>query len=196
MPRGVPKLGSTVTKSAPEILGTIPEDHPILESGPQGVSGQWATESGTRIDLEEAPPPWELESDSFENSDARRYVAVPLSWVLRWINPRFLESQGWRYWKPVMQSDPRVKVLVDQMVGPDGNIRRGGGTGDILAYMPLNWVIARRKQLQTQTAAQSDAAVRQQDELRDRFRQSGGLIRMEESRHPTHTLADGRSLKD
>lgn len=196
MPRGIPSLGSRVGQPQPEVLGTIPADAPLLDVTPHGPEAQWQATDGTTVSLDEGPPPWELAGGDFDSSDARRYVDVPREWTLRWINPRLLESQGWRYWKPVLKSDPRVKVHVAQMVAPDGNVRRGGDTGDILAYMPTQWVEARRKLLLEATERQSGTAVSRQDEVRESFRRTGGLITMEEAKHPTHTLIDGRSITD
>ena len=83
MPRGVPNIGS-MPHIAPEVLGVIPTDNPILDPSPQGPSAVYQTEDGTRVDLQEAPPPWELEDAEYAGSDARRYVEVPSTWTLRW----------------------------------------------------------------------------------------------------------------
>jgi hypothetical protein len=188
---------SVIENPAAEVLGTIPFDTTkFLDPTPTGPSAQWQTPGGTAVSIDEGPPPWEVGGGDYDNSDARRYVKVPTEWTLRWINPRLLESQGWRYWKPVTQSDPRVEVLVGQMVSPDGNVRRGGGVGDILAYMPTPWVEARRKLLREDTERQSGTAVTRQQEVRERMRRTGGLVNMEESVHPTHTQFDGRTIKD
>ena len=139
MPRGVPKLGQhrdIEPALQPEVVGFIPADNIVLDPAPQGPEAVWQTATGGGVSLSEEPPPWELAGGDDELSDARRYVDAPKDVTLRWINPKLLESQGWRYWRPVLQSDPRFTVKVDQMVSPDGNIRRGGATGDILAFMP------------------------------------------------------------
>lgn len=200
MPKGVPKLGSRISEMAPaiqpEVIGFIPSDHKVLDPTPQGSDAQWETEDGHTVDLQEEAPPWEKEDSGFEESDARRFVDVPTTWTLRWINPKLLESQGWRYWRPVMKSDPRVKVKVDQMVAPDGNIRRGGAIGDILAYMPTTWVESRRKQLLDQTKRQSQSAVDKQRELEDELRRMSPYFHLEGAKHPRYTGAEGRSMTD
>lgn len=198
-PRGVPKIGSPfggIADIPSEVLGFIPLDNTLLDPAPQGPSATYQAEDGTRVDLQEAPPPWELEDTDYAGSDARRYVDVPSTWTLRWINPRLLESQGWRYWQPVLKSDPRVTVKVDQMVAPDGNIRRGGAVGDILSWMPTSWVVSRRKILEEQTKKQSQSAVDRQEELREQLRQAGPYTRLEDATHPRYTGAEGRSMKD
>lgn len=91
-------------------------------------------------------PPWEVEQ-GFNANDARAFVDVPNDWTLRWINPRLLDSEGWRYWQKVSPSDSRVKVKVDSMTQVDNTIRRGGVTGDILAWMPTYWVESMRQKL-------------------------------------------------
>ena len=183
---------------APEVLGTVPLDQPTMTPTPQGPSTAWQTTAGESVALDEGPPPWELEDGSYTLSDGRRYVDVPKEWTIRWINPRLLESEGWRDWRHVSPSDSRVKVKVEQMKAPDGTIRRGGTTGDILAYMPTHWVLARRKQFAEQTARQSQSAVNRQQSLRDEFKRSGidRFVSIDSMAHPTHTMAEGRSLRD
>jgi hypothetical protein len=197
MPKGTPRFGSgpSISDLKPEVLGVIPSDNKILDPTPQGPSAIYETEDGTKVDLQEEAPPWELEDAKYDGSDARRYVDVPTTWTLRWINPRLLESQGWRYWRPVLKSDPRVSVKVEQMVAPDGNVRRGGAIGDILAWMPTTWVISRRKILAEETKRQAQSAVDKQEELRDQYR-NNPYIRLEDSKHPRYTGAEGKSMVD
>jgi hypothetical protein len=197
MPKGTPRIGSgSISDMQPEVLGIIPQDNKIFDPTPQGPETLYTAEDGTKVDLREEAPPWELEDAEYAGSDAHRYVDVPQTWTLRWINPRLLESQGWRYWRPVLKSDPRVKVKVEQMVGPDGNVRRGGSIGDILAWMPTNWVISRRKILDEATKSQAQSAVDKQDELREQYRRESPYIRIEDAKHPRYTGAEGRSMVD
>jgi hypothetical protein len=182
---------------AAEVLGTVPVDSTLTNPTPHAASAEWQTTSGS-IGVTEPPPPWELTGGDMEMSDARKFVRVPDTWTLRWMNPKLLDSQGWRYWQAVSASDPRVTVLVDTMVAPDGIIRRGGHTGDILAWMYTSWVDSARERLRKRTEEQAASAVNKQAELREEMRRGtfGPNIRLEEARHPTHTIADGRSLKD
>lgn len=182
--------------SSQEVLGTV--DPTLTAPGPQGVDTQWDNADG-QVSMSEPPPPWELDEHSDKTeSDARRFVEVPSNWSLRWINPRLLDQFGWREWKPVMASDPNVKVRVESMVSPEGNIRRGGFTGDILAWMYTSWVESRRRQIQKATDLLMDSSVRKQEELREDFARGkyGPNIRLEEAKHPTHTMAEGRSMRD
>lgn len=182
--------------SQDEVLGVL--DSTLTAPEPQGVDTQWEGADG-QVAMSEPPPPWELPSNSDRlDSDARRFVTVPKNWTLRWINPKLLDQFGWRDWKPVMASDPNVKVHVESMVAPEGNIRRGGLTGDILAWMYTSWVESRRKQIQKMTDQQTDSSVRKQEELREEFARGkyGPNVSLEEARHPTHTMAEGRSMRD
>ncbi len=131
-------------------------------------------------------------------SDARRFIEVPTTWTLRWVNPRLLESTGWQHWSPVSAVHPQVTVKVDGMVAPDQTIRRGGATtGDILAWMYTSWVISRRKILQQETDKLTQSAVdKQQQFMLDLLRQSRYLSPDGGATHPTHTMAEGRSLRD
>lgn len=179
-----------------EVLGVL--DSTITAPGPQGAESQWQGPDG-QVSLSEPPPPWELdETSDLALSDARRFVEVPSNWTLHWINPRLLDQFGWRDWQPVMASDPHVKVRVETMVSPEGNIRRGGFAGDILAWMYTSWVVSRRRQLQKQTDKLTNSAVNKQSELRDEFSRGkyGPYVRLEEARHPTHTMVEGRSMRD
>ena|SRR3990167_4375258 len=199
MPRGVPNIGNWSrreelkdTPPSGEVLGTI------NEQSPSDTTVAWEGPSG-KVEMTEPPPPWEIEDARYAASDARRFVDVPDNWELRWLNPKLIESMGWRYWQPVMATDTRVKVKVDSMVSPDNNIRRGGADGgDILGWMFKSWVASRRKQLQEATDRQRDSASNRQSQLREEFRRGtfGPNVSMEEAKHPTHTIGEGRSMKD
>ncbi len=197
MPRGVPKLGSRI-EPAPqsEVLGVIPSDATVLDPTPHGPEAAWTTASGGGVSLSEEPPPWELAGGDDELSDARRYVDAPTDVTLRWINPKLLDSQGWRYWRPVLKADPRFTIKVDQMVSPDGNIRRGGVTGDILAFMPTHWVESRRKILEQKTRDQSQSAIDRQAALDEKLKQMSPYLRVEGVTHPRFTNADLRGATD
>lgn len=193
MPRGEPRIGQSFGS---RILGTVAEG--LLGSAPEGESASWEGPSGS-ISVTDPPPPWELADSGFALSDARRFVTVPPNLEVRWINPRVLDAEGWRDWQPVMASDERFEVRVQTMVSPEGNIRRGGPTGDILAFMPRSWVLSRRKQFAELTARQSMSAVNQQEVLREELRKGPGkhYVGIDgPAKHPTHTLGDGRTMTD
>ncbi len=184
MPRGTPTLGSGST-----VLGTVKDD--ITTPGPQGETTQWEG-----ITVTEPPPPWELVDNAHALSDARRFVTAPANVEVRWINPRVLDSMGWRDWQPVMASDPRFTVRVHTMVSPEGNIRRGGNTGDILAWMYKSWVVARRKQNADTTARMTEDAVNQQEILKEEFKRGGRGLSIDTAVHPRFTSGDGRTMQD
>lgn len=198
-PRGTPNINSALRQeelagspASPEELGSVSAS--ITDPKPETPTTAWQGPSG-QVDLTEAPPPWEINEQDYSASDARRFLSVPETWTLRWINPKLLEQFGWRYWQPVMASDSRVTVKVAQMVGPDNNIRRGA---DILAWMPTTWVESRKKQKAAAVAKLTASAVNRQSQLRDEFRRGtyGPYLKLEEATHPTHTIADGRTMKD
>ena len=195
MPRGVPTIGSKFGEGA-QVLGTITNDR-LLDPTPQGTNTQWEGEAGS-VSMSEPPPPWELAAEGgMPESDARRFVEVPENWTLRWINPKLLDQFGWRDWQPVMASDERVKVRVSTMVSPEGNIRRGGFTGDILAWMYTSWVISRRKLIQKETDQLTASAANKQVEVEDEIkRKFGGKVKIDSFRTPAYTMGDGASMRD
>ena len=205
MPRGFPTLGypsrreyldETMPSPAPEVLGVVKDT--ITDPEPSHTSASWQSESGEQVEVTAPPPPWELEDKEHQESDARRFIEVPKDWTVRWINPKLLDQFGWRYWQPVMASDPRVKVKVKSMVSVENNIRRGGQTGDILGWMYTRWVESRRKKDREETARLTQSAVDRQDTLREEFRRGtyGPYVSLAEAKHPSHTMAEGRSMKD
>lgn len=199
MPKGIPRLGSSVLANPlpqTEVLGHIPADSKVLDPTPQGPETQWQSESGT-VSFAEEPPPWEVAGGDADMSDASQYVEYPREVTLRWINPKLLESQGWRDWRAVLPlSDTRFKLKVTTMLSPDGNVRRGGSTGDILAFMPTHWVMKRRQILEEKTRRQSQAAVDEQQALREKLRSMSPFLNLDSATHPRYTNADGRTMKD
>ena len=203
MPTGYSKIGNSdmygrSDKSGPEVLGTIPDSSRITDPQPKSSTTTWTREDGTVIELSEPAPPWEQHDDKFSTSDARRFVEVPPQWRLHWVNPRLLDSEGWRDWQPVMASDTRVSVRVHTMVSPEGYIRRGGPTGDILAWMWQGWHESVKKKMREKTAAQTQSAVDQQRKLKEDFARGeyGPYLRVEGATHPSHTMAEGRTMQD
>lgn len=153
-------------------------------------SATWTGPSG-RIDVEEGPPPWELEDYSYTPSDARRYVDVPSNWKLFWINPRLMESAGMRYWQPVTAGDPRVTVKIKQMHAPDGNIRREGEKGDILCWMYDSWYDSLREKTRQEISRQTQSALDKAAALKEDFARGkyGPYVHLDAANHPTHTQA-------
>lgn len=179
-----------------QVLGTLSNDAVKNLTSPKGSMTEWTREDGTTVTLTEPPPPWEVSDNSYSPSDARRFVEVPPNWRLHWVNPRLLDSEGWRDWQAVLASDQRVTVKVPTMVSPEGYIRRGGSGGDILAWMWQGWFESKRQQLIIKTAEQAGKAVNRHDELKEEFA-SGKFphVKLEDAKHPTHTMAEGKSLK-
>lgn len=192
MPKGTPNIGSK--SEGFNVLGSIPNDHKVLDPTPQGTDTQWQGADG-QVSMAEPPPPWELASNSeLSDSDAKRFVDCPANITLRWINPRVLDSEGWRDWQPVMVSDKRFTVHVATMISPEGNIRRGGFSGDILAWMYTAWVESRRKLYDQRTMQQAQTAMDRQKELKEEFARGkyGPNIRLEGATHPRYTTVETR----
>lgn len=189
MPRGVPRLGQSVVDD--------------LSNAPQAeVLGEWKAkgpelpvwddpELKAQIALEEGPPPWEKFGE--DSSNARQFLSCPTEWVLYWINPKMLDQSGWRGWQPVRVKDPRVKLKIPSMASPEGQIRRGGPTGDILGYMPRHWYEERRREYAELNRRQTQASVDRMNQLREEISRGtigGGMITLESAKHPTHTMAN------
>lgn len=180
-----------------EVLGTISNTSPITDPAADRTS-MWTREDGTVVELTEPAPPWEMGDDRHTASDARRFVEVPPQWRLHWINPRLLDSEGWRDWQAVLATDPRVKVRVPTMVTPENYIRRGGPAGDILAWMWQGWYESVKQKMRAKTAAQTQSAVDKQAQLKEEFARGtyGPYLRVEGTTHPTHTQVEGKSIRD
>lgn len=183
----------------PEVLGHINANDPLIDPSPREVTTSWTNSEGQTITLTEPPPPWEVQDGyGHSSSDARKFVEVPPNWKLRWINPRLLDSEGWRDWQALQASDNRVNVKVPTMVSPEGYIRRGGSGGDILCWTWQGWYESKVREHIRVTNQQTQDAVDKQENLRDEFKRGtyGPNVRLEEARHPTHTQVDGRTIKD
>ena len=203
MPRGIPTINSSLREElsqpapAPEVLGSVKTQW--LDEQPLQPTTIFTRESGETMTLTEPPPPWEVSGDKrYAASDARQFVDVPENWELRWINPKTLDQFGWRYWQPVMASDSRVKVKVSTMISVENNIRRGGQTGDILAWMYRSWVVARRRELAQASAQLKQSSVDKTTRLHEEARRGtfGPNVSITDATHPTHTIGEGRSMKD
>jgi hypothetical protein len=201
MPTGTPRIGNSDTygpRQGPEVLGSIPNTSRITDPAPQEHTSRWQREDGTIMELTEPAPPWETNDDKFSASDARRFVECPPNWRLHWINPRLLDSEGWRDWQPVSATDPRVNVRVKTMVTPENYIRRGGPSGDILAWMWQGWYESVKQKMREKTAAQTQSAVEKQASLKEEFARGkfGPYLRVDQTTHPTHTQGEGRTMRD
>lgn len=203
MPHGIPNINNRPSlkeelASSPslEVLGTV--NPTITDPTPMQPTSYFTGPAGEQVTFTEPPPPWEMGDKRYAASDARQFVDVPENWELRWINPKTLDQFGWRHWQPVMASDPRVKVKVDSMVSVSNNIRRGGDTGDILAWMWKSWVESRRRELSAASAQLRQSSVDRTATLKEEFARGtyGPNVRVESARHPTHTIGEGRSMVD
>jgi hypothetical protein len=61
--------------------------------------------------------------------------------------------------------------------------------------MYTSWVESKRERLAQKTRRATDAAAAKQAQLHEELmRGSHGQVRVDGARHPTHTIADGRSM--
>lgn len=188
MPKGGPMIGRSFSARtsaaeelteapAPTMLGTIDTRRPTFD--------------------EDGPPPWEVDRGwEKHNTDARRFVDVPSNWELRWLSPRRVDQAGFRDWQAVPAKDERIHLKVPAMGAPDNTVRRGGHMGDFLAYMPKHWVESRKRIQAERNARRTQAAVDRQEQFKEEVRRGGfgPHVRVSDSRHPTHTIADGRTM--
>ena len=142
-------------------------------------------------------PPWEVDqSFGKHDSDARRYVDVPADWELRWLNPRLIDQFGMRYWEVVSTADPRVRLKVPTLRSPENYVRRGGPGSDILCFMLKSWVESRSRWKAERNAKHTQGAVEKSQATveainRGEFGHSVGSATLV---HPTHTIADGKTM--
>lgn len=195
-----PRIGNSdyyrQAQPATEVLGTIANPSRITD--PPSRTTSWTREDGTVMEITEPAPPWETLDEKFTASDARRFVECPPQWRLHWVNPRLLESEGWRDWQAVLKSDPRVTVRVSSMVSPEGYIRRGGATGDILCWMWQGHHDLVRRKMRDKVALQTQSAKDKQSQLKEDFARGefGPYMRVDDATHPTHTQGEGRTMRD
>jgi len=214
MPRGRIKIGSTfrVPSDGPldatppasaaaespkpgggTLLGDLP---PTLPPASPGLSGAGPIPPASpTIDIEDAPPPWDLPGGEYHTTDARRFVDVPDTWMLRWMSQRQLDSHGSRDWQPVMAYHPKVKVKATGMVTPSHYIRRGGQGGDLLYWMPRHWYDSRQQKKAAHVARVTGDASDTMAGAIDQAQRSG-YVRVDSARHPTHTMGEGASMRD
>lgn len=194
-PRLDPK--NLLNQTPGEVLGVVKES--ITDPSVEQETVGWGTQ-GADIDFKEPPPPWEQYGEGgLDAGDARKVVDYPKNWKVRWFNPRMIEQNGWNHWKPVSVSNPQIKVKIESMVAPDGNIRRGGfDDGDILCWMYLSWYESLVKKTHALTAQRTQAAVDKQENLKDEFNRGkfGPYVHLDSARHPTHTIGEGRTMTD
>lgn len=205
---GSAKIGQAKTSSAEEltqspsaeVLGTLSSDK-LNKSDSAGLAA-WESTGGVQVEMTEPPPPWEVNPAGVrDNTDARRFVQCPENIELRWINPRLLDQFGWRDWQPVpaRDSDKKFKLLNAALGRPDNTVRRGVGEGAaILAWMYRSWVKSREKQKAELVRRRTQASVDRQQQVSEEIARGnyGPYVKPAGSRHPTHTIGDGRSMRD
>ena len=70
--------------------------------------------------------------------------------------------------------------------------------GDILCWMYKSWVESRNRIKAGIVARKTGEARDRQDAVREQINRGsyGPYISMDSAKHPTHTIGDGRSMKD
>jgi hypothetical protein len=144
------------------------------------------------------PPPWETDpSYDRHDSDARKFVKVPDNVTLRWINPKIVSQSGLRDWQAVpAKGDPRFVLKLKTMAAPDNTIRRGDHAGDFLAWMYTAWVESRNRLKRQRVERQTSKATTKHQQTQEAYDSGkfGRYIRSGEGQHPTHTMAEGRTM--
>ena len=147
---------------------------------------------------EDGPPPWEVDKGWLKhNTDARRFVDVPDTWELRWLTPRLIDQSGLRDWQVIAANDPRVTLKSPAMRAVDNTIRRGGHSGDLLCFMPKHWVESRTRMKTEKNRKATQSSVDRQDQFKEEVRRGhfGPHLSVGESSHPSHTIAEGKSME-
>lgn len=194
MPRGVPKLGARhIHQAQTSAAGDL------MEAPQPQVLGSIASDTIKQVTDER--PPWEIDDGwKKHNTNARQFVTVPDSWELRWLNPALIEHIGTRDWRAVVTEKGKVTIKrgYEQMVSPEGYIRKGGSQkGLILFYMPKSWVESRQRIKELESAKLKTGAVNRAAETAERInRGEYGQNVGASVRHPSHTIGDGRSMTD
>jgi hypothetical protein len=190
---GQPRIGKAVfdqaRTSAAEELTHVPEGKLLGTIDPSLITKPTFEEDG--------PPPWETDPKwTRDNTNARRFVEVPDSWELRWLNPRQIDHSGLRDWQIIPASHERVTVKNRAMIAPDNTIRKGGHGGMILAFMPRSWVLSRMKLKNAQVDKMTQSAVDRQQEVKERVNRGefGPNVKVDSITHPTHT--SGKAVDD
>ena len=150
MPPGHPRLGMRVAEAARVRKGRITSAAEVLTEAPSAkLLGSLNAEAVQAMLEKYGEPPWESAArQNVPPGHAPAFVTVPAEWRLRWLNPKVIDQAGFRDWKTVDPTDSRVVVHVKQSIYPDNTIRRGGPTGDLLAWMPRHWYEARMREKQ------------------------------------------------
>lgn len=181
----VPKIGRARTSEAETLSGSLPESKLLGTIDPEKLTRRTPTFA------EDGPPPWEADpTGRYDNSDARRFVQVPDTWELRWLNPKRIEQAGLRDWQPVMAYDERVTVNVPAMISPEHYVRRGGRGGDILCFMPKHWVVSRNKVKAEIVRRKTQASIDMQKQVAEEINRGGygPNVHVDSATHPTHTI--------
>ena len=195
---GAPRLGqrfvkrpaSTGLDSATEDLLHVPEPEHI---------GTVSQERLAQVIAETVPPPpWEVDpSYDRHDSDARKFVKVPDNITLRWLNPKLVSQTGLRDWQAVpAKGDSRFKLKLKTMAAPDNTVRRGDHSGDFLAWMWTAWVESRTQLKRARVDRQNRKSTDTMHATQAAYASGkfGRYVKAGEAHHPTHTMAEGRTM--
>ena len=203
MPKGGPRIGRTFNpmnfQDAPASpkLDSATED--LLHIPQAEEVGRVSREAVTRILQDVPPPPWETDPSSVHHdSDARKFVEAPANVTLRWLNPKLVSQTGMRNWQAVpARGSSDFKLKLKSLAAPDNTIRRGDHQGDFLAWMYTRWVESRTRMKADTTAKKTRAAAEKHQQAQEAYAAGkfGPYITSDGGRHPTHTIADGRTME-
>ena len=193
-----PRIGQSFVKS-PASTGLDSATEELLHTPQAEVVGTVDPEKVARMLQAVPPPPWETDPTYAKHeSDARRFVEAPDNVTLRWLNPKLVSQTGLRDWQAVpAKGDTRFKLRLRSLAAPDNTVRRGDDNGDFLAWMWTAWVESRTKVKLATAAKKTQGAVDRSSAFTEAARSGkfGPYVTSEAGRHPTHTIADGRTLE-
>lgn len=197
MPKGGPRIGRDVFAPSNPKLDSATEE---LLHNPQAQDLGTISRDSLNALIEEVPPaPWEIDPGyARHDSDARKFVECPDNVTLRWLNPKLVSQTGLRNWQAVpAKGDRRFKLKLASLMAPDNTIRRGDHGGDFLAWMFTQWVDSRKRLKAGINAREMTKATEKMQTMREAMNRGkfSPYIRSEEGLHPTHTIADGRTME-
>ena len=193
-----PRLGQRVF-SKPASTGLDSATEELLQAPAPEVLGTVSQERLAQVIAETVPPPpWEVDpSYDRHDSDARKFVDAPDNVTLRWLNPKLVSQTGMRDWQAVpAKGKSPFRLKLGSMAAPDNTIRRGDHQGDFLAWMYTAWVESRTRLKRARPERQSRAATDKLRATQEAYNAGkfGRYVKGGEAQHPTHTIADGRTM--
>jgi hypothetical protein len=194
---GAARIGQRFAQS-PASTGLSSATEALLHAPVPEVLGTVSQAAVADLANQVPPPPWETDPTyDKHDSDARKFLDAPDNITLRWLSPKVVNQSGLRYWQAVpAKGDTRFRLKLKTLAAPDNTVRRGDHAGDFLAWMYTAWVESQGRLKAARVARQSRQATDQLHATNDAYAggQFGRYVTSAGGRHPTHTIADGRTM--